>query len=105
MRNYDIELLPRAQRDLTEIDDYIMNDLLAPQAAIDLFDKFIDAFERLQKFPLSGTELNAGLPLKNEYRWVLVEHYLIFYTVNDNLGKVTIARVLYASRNYLNILE
>lgn len=84
--------------------DYIALELCAPQAALDLHKAIAEALERLESFPLMGTELNVLLPLSASYRWVRVENYMIFYTVAEERETVYVSRVLFASSNYLSVL-
>lgn len=44
-------------------------------------------------------------PLKHEYRKPLVENYMMLYWVSETEKRVTIARVVYARRNYAKLLE
>ena len=44
-------------------------------------------------------------PLKHEYRKLLVENYMMLYWVSETEKRVTIARVVYARRNYAKLLE
>lgn len=104
MKNYCVEILPQAQKDLTELLDYIALELCAPLAALNLHKAIADTFERLGEFPLMGKELNVALPLNESYRWVRVENYMIFYTVSEERGTVYVSRVLFASSNYLSVL-
>lgn len=100
MKNYSNKISSAAQRDIVEILDYIAIELCAPMSAIKLNVKIMEAFERLQDFPLSGTVLTC----KPSCRWVRVENYMIFYTVDEKEQTVTILRVLYSSSDYLSTL-
>ena len=44
-------------------------------------------------------------PLKHEYRKLLVENYMMLYWVSETEKRVTIARVVYARRDYTKLLE
>lgn len=105
MQNYRIELLPKAQRDIAGILDYIALDLCNPSAALHLLDKITEQFDRLKSFPLCGELVKTdSMPLKYAYRRVMADNYLIFYTVNEEKKAVTVAHVVYGSSNYLSIL-
>lgn len=105
MKNYYVEIPPRAQADIDGVLDYIAVELCNPQAALNLLDGFIECFHNLKAFPLSGTELKANISLKYFYRWVLVDDYIVLYTVDEAREKVTVMRVLYATSDYLSILK
>lgn len=106
MKNYGIELLPEAQKDIAETLEYITATLCAPAAALNLYNALLAEFQRLKAFPLSGKELQAtDVPLKFSYRWKRVENYLLFYTIDEQSEHVNIMRILYSSSNYLSILK
>ena len=105
MKNYRVELLPEAQSDLIKTLDYIATELCAPLAALHLHEAIMAEFQTLKTFPLSGTEVKNNFPLHNAYRWVMVENYMIFYTVDENSEVVYIARILFSSSDYQLILS
>lgn len=105
MKRYKILYYPAIYEDFENIADYISVTLCAPQAARNLLVKFQNAIENLETFPFSGTELaEIGLPLKYRYRWLQVESYMIFYTVDEQAETVNVMRALFASSDYLSIL-
>lgn len=104
MKNYYVNVLPTAQREITDILNYIATELCSPLAAINLNTAFADELQRLKKFPLHGKLLQTKLPLKHVYRWVRVENYMIFYTVDEQAESIHIMHVRFASSDYLNIL-
>ena len=44
-------------------------------------------------------------PLKHEYQKLLVQNYFMFYWVDEVEQLVTVARVVYAKRDYERLLE
>ena len=101
---YKLEYLPVALRDMSEIAEYISKDLKNPQAAVKLSEKFVESAEALREFPYVNQVYLPLRPLKYEYRKVVVDHYLMFYTVNEKSKTITIMRVIYAHRDYEEIL-
>ncbi|OKP92721.1 type II toxin-antitoxin system RelE/ParE family toxin [Paenibacillus sp. P32E] len=97
-RKYKLRYLTLAQSDLQDIVDYICNELSAPDAANDLVDKFDEAISRLELFPFSGPICYKLNGLKDEYRSLVVENYMVFYVVFDDI--VEIRRILYGKRKY-----
>ena len=94
---YNIRYSPVVQFDLEGIVNYVSDTLCAPQAAERLLCKIREAIETLAAFPFSGRELK----LKAGYRWVRVENYMIFYTVNEAEEMITVMRILYGASDYL----
>lgn len=101
---YKLEYLPAALRDMTEAVQYISRALHNPQAAQDLAQKFVQAGESLSRFPYANPVYFPPQPLGWEYRKVLVSHYLMFYRVDEKERLVTVARVIYAKRDYHALL-
>jgi toxin ParE1/3/4 len=94
--------LELAQSDMLDIVSYISNHLSAPQAATNLVDKLDRAISLLERYPFSGHPYIKKQKLEDEYRFLIVENYLVFYVVDDNV--VEIRRIIYGRRNYENLL-
>ena len=93
---------PLARQDLEEIQDYISIELKTPVAAMETISAILDGAESLEDFPLIGS-LVDGLPfMVDEYRFLAVRNYLIFYRVT--VGRVFIDRILYTRRDYMPLL-
>ena len=101
---YKIEYLPIAKQDMTEIVQYISQELCNPVAADNFTDEMIEAADRLCDFPYINSVHQTIKPLKHEYRKLLVKNYIMFYWVNESKKTVTIARVTYARRDYDKLL-
>ena len=101
---YKLEFLPIAQSDMVEIVKYISHELCDPWAAEKLADEMVQSAERLAIFPYINPIHRTLKPLKNEYRKLLVKNYIMFYYVDENEKKVTIARVIYSRRDYEKML-
>ena len=102
---YKLEFLPVARRDMVEIVQYISQCLSNPRAADQLAAALIDAAERLCEFPYANPAYFPVKPLKHEYRKSMVQNYLMLYWVDEAGKTVTIARVVYARRNYGQLLK
>jgi addiction module RelE/StbE family toxin len=101
---YQLEFLPIAKRDMTEIARYISHELYNPSAAEKLADEMIEAAERLAEFPYINAVHLTVEPLKQEYRKLIVQNYIMFYCIDEKEKKLTITRVIYACRNYEKLL-
>ena len=101
---YQLTFLPIAKQDMTDIVRYISNELLSPAAADALADEMVEAAERLCDFPYINTVHQTIKPLKQEYRKLLVKNYIMFYWVDEKKKQITIARVIYARRDYEKLL-
>ena len=93
---------PLARHDLDEIFDYIAYELKNPSAAAETVNAILDAAESLEGFPFVGSPV-TGIPFSaDEYRFLSVRNYLIFYRVADT--RIFIDRILYKRRDYLSLL-
>jgi len=102
---YQLEFLPIAKKDLTEIVKYISQDLNNPIAAERLADEMNEAADRLTDFPYINSIHQTLKPLMHEYRKQIVKNYIMFYWIDEEKKCITIARVIYARRDYGNMLE
>jgi len=100
-----LEYLPVARQDMIEIVQYISRELRNPAAAGQLAEEMIAAGDSIQKYPYAGPAYIPIRPLKHEYRKRLVKNYLMFYWVDEEKKQVTVARVIYAKRDYARILD
>jgi len=102
--SYSIVITHTAESDMDDIYSYITHQLHAEPSAKKLMTNIQEKIIRLKEFPLSCPIVTAVLPDKN-YRKLIVDNYLIFYKVDEPNKRVIIARVLYASQSYIQILE
>ena len=102
---YKLEYLPLAQNDMVGISKYISHELKNPTAAISLAEKMVTAADQLTSFPYINQVYLPIRPLKNEYRKLLVDNFIMFYYVTEKSKLVTIARVIYAKRDCEKILR
>lgn len=101
---YNLEYLPIARQDLVGIVRYISRELLNPAAAERLTDDLMEAAEGIRRFPYAHPAVVPIRPLSHEYRKLRVKNYLLFYWVDERTHRVTVARVLYARRDYEKLL-
>ena len=97
-KTHKLRYLKRALLDLQEIIDYIVSQFSAPLSAVNLLEKLENKIANLQYFPLVGKEYAASKGLEDKYRVLIVENYLVFYVVYEDI--VEIRRVIYAKREY-----
>ena len=102
---YTLEYLPVARQDMIEIVRYIGQELKNPMAAERLAAELIEAGNRLAAFPYAYPVYTPIRPLRHELRKMPVQNYLLFYWVEEERKRITVARVIYAKRAYEQILE
>ena len=97
---YQVRLLHIAEEDFTEIVSFIAAD--NPDAAGTIANKIEKNLELLSINPNLGR-----IPREEEirnlgYRYLIVQNYLIFYTVEERT--IFVHRILHVARNYKTIL-
>ena len=102
---YELEYLPIAKREMADIAGYISNVLHNPAAAEKLSDEMVEAAEKLTMFPYSNGAFVQVFPFKQEYRRLIVRNYIMFYYIDEAKKLVTVARVIYARRDYGRLLD
>jgi len=102
---YSITITEPAEQDLNSAVDYFVTVLKAPKAAQTLLDEIEEKISFLSTNPLVYEIENDEYLQERSIRSVLVRSHLIFYIVKNNSEEVIIIRILYARRNWLNILR
>ena len=95
-----VRILHRAQKDLTEILDYIERD--TPRAAARFVDKLLSKIEGLENLPEMGVVPKDEYLKARGYRVLVEGEYLIFYKILSR--QVRIYRVLHGRRKYRHLL-
>lgn len=101
---YELEFLPAARQDMSDIAGYISKTLGNPVAALNTIERMVREAELLQEQPYSCPVYYPPRMLRFEYRKLLVGNYLMFYRVNEAQRIVTIVRVIYAKRDFSSML-
>lgn len=103
-KRYNIEYSPLAVSDLDGIGGYIVDTFKTPQTAEKLLGKIRQDIESLQDFPFLGRETSRETADGCPYRWLQVENYMVFYTVDEGAETLTVMRVLFGASDYLSVL-
>ena len=99
---YNIEL---TEEFLTEIDgiyDYISNNLKAPNAAKRLREKVMYNVLLLEKSPMMFEKIEKMSKTKRQYRRIVINNYVILYTVDEKEKNIYISHIYYGGRNYID---
>ncbi len=89
---------------MADIARYISQELNNPDAAKKLAKEMIEAAQRLPGFPYANKALLPIKPLKHEYRRLLIKNYILFYWIDERTKTISVARVIYAKRDYQRFL-
>ena len=97
---YQVRLLSIAEEDFTEIISFIAAD--NPAAAEEIANKIEKNLGLLSENPKLG-RIPREEEIKNlGYRYLIVQNYIIFYTVEEKT--IFIHRILHGARNYKALL-
>ena len=102
---YNVEFSEQGNHDFDEIIRYINDELLSPQAAQKFFSAVNEKLLLLQNFPYLYPLYRDGKFLNEEFRFVTIGNYLMFYLVDDDKAIVSIARILYGRRDIPTVIE
>jgi toxin ParE1/3/4 len=100
MNNFEVHYLPSAINDLDEIIDYIKID--SPKAALRILNEIDESIDNLSRFPMVGIIPKDKRLKRLGYRILIVNNYLVFYTIKDI--KIEIRRILHSKRDYKFLL-
>ena len=90
---YSVNISSQADKDLRAIYEYIAISLVSPQNAAAQLSRLEDRINSLDNLP------NRYMIYKNDIRFVPVDNYLVFYTVEDKSKTVSVLRVMYGKRD------
>ena len=90
--------------DLDEILRYIAVKLSNPGAASSLADELEKYYGLLEAHPYLFEESRDPLLRQRGYRKFIVGNYIALYLVDDQQQTVTVARLFYGKRDYLNYI-
>ena len=96
MKKLKIHYLSIAEKDITNIIDYINKD--NPNAALKLIDKIDSRIKELRNFPEIGKIPSDQRLKKLGYRILIIDNYLVFYVIKNQ--EIEIRRILHGKRKY-----
>ena len=95
---YSVNISSQADKDIRAIYEYIAISLLSPENADAQLSRLEDRINHLDRLPKRFPKY------KNDIRFMPVDNYLVFYTVDDNSKDVSVLRVMYGKRDIDNTL-
>ena len=97
---YKVKIYPAAEQDLLDVIDYL--NTLSPQAALRYYDLLTEQIASLSTMPERCPRPKDLALAAKGYRCMVVENYLVFYTVVGDT--VQVHRILYGRRDYQALL-
>lgn len=96
-----IVMLLRAAQDLEDVVDYLSQ--FYESTAIKRYDRIISKIQELPRFPEMYEEYRSGDCYRFDYRRMVVDDYLIFYVVLDDV--IEIHRILHGKKDIGKYLD
>lgn len=97
---YKVIITPTAYKEINKIYNYITEDLYAEKAARKLMRKVEEEIQRLKYAPKIHTEIEKNDELKRNYRRIVINNYIILYTIDEENNLVFVSHMYYGGRNY-----
>jgi plasmid stabilization system protein ParE len=104
MVKYSVDISEPAEEDLRDIVRYISSQLSAPMTAIKMMEAFEEALSKLSELPHGYPVLRDDRLASMGYRRVDIKNYTAFFTINEKDKVVDVERILYARRDWANLL-
>ena len=99
---YKIHFLENSLEEIDEIFIYISETLKSQNAPKLFVKKIISKTEILSRFPKIYSPISKYDKLKREYRKIVIDNYILLYTIDEKEKIVYISHVFYSRKNYLN---
>lgn len=98
----NLHLSEEAQNDLFQIKAYIKEELQNPSTALETVSRITKSLRVLEDYAKAGALLSSIVDIKSDYRFIVCGNYISFYRTYGT--EVYVDRILYAHRNYMQIL-
>ena len=103
--SYNIYITATAERDILRAADHIEFTLKNPTAADHLLDAVTEQINSLDDMPEKFRLVDDPVLASWEIRFVIVNNYLAFYTIDKRKQLVIVVRFLYQKSNWNSILR
>lgn len=101
---YKVQVTKYALAQMEEIKDYIANELLAPQAAYNLFSEMKKKISSLSTMPGRNPLVDVKKWKDQGIRKTIVKNFILYYWIDEEQQTVHITAVVYEKRNQLKEL-
>ena len=104
MVKYRVDVSNPAEEDIRDIIRYISSQLSAPITAMKMLDTIEEALAKLAVMPDCYPLVRDDRLASMGYRRLEVKNYTAFFTINEKDKTVDVERILYARRDWANLL-
>ena len=103
--SYQVRITSTAEHDIMRAADYIEFTLKNPDAADKLLDVAITQISSLADLPQKFRLVDDPVLASWNIRFVIINQYLAFYTIDEEKQTVIVVRFLYQKSNWTSILR
>lgn len=103
--SYSIHITATAEHDILRAADYIEFNLKNPAAADHLLDAATEQINSLSDIPEKYRLVDDPVLASWKIRFIIVNNYLAFYTIDKEKQTVIVVRFLYQKSNWNSILR
>ena len=103
--SYQVYITSTAEHDIMRAADYIEFALKNPNAANNLLDAVTEQIGSLADLPQKFRLVDDPVLASWGIRFVIINNYLAFYTIDEEKQTVIIVRFLYQKSNWTSILR
>ena len=104
LERYSVDVSPEAEQDLSDILNYIKNELLEPAIATKYLKLIREKIDSLEYYPERFGIIENELIRDTVYRKIVIKNYIVIYRVDKEKKIVHIVRVAYGGRNFEKLL-
>ena len=98
---YEIEFTEDARDEIRDIYEYISKNLVAEEAAKRLMRKMRQSVMDLAEAPKIYMKIEKKDKRKREFRRMVIDNFVVLYTIDENRKTIYISHMYYGRRNYL----
>lgn len=98
---YKVRITDECIEEIEQIYDYIANELKANNSAVKLIKEVRTKILGLSKTPKLYPKINKRNRAKKIYRRIIIQNYIVLYTVDDNQKLVYISHMHFSRKKYL----
>ena len=103
-KQFKIVFTNDCKQEMDNIYNYISNNLYAPKAAKELMNKVETTIQSLKDMPEAYMTIKKYDELKMEYRRIIINNYVIIYTISEEKNIIYIVHMYYGRSNYFEYI-
>ena len=99
--NYEVVFTEECRKEIRRTYKYIKENLYADNAARNLMNKIQELISNLASTPKMYEEIKSYMGLKRRYRRIIIDNYVLLYTIDDEKKQVYVSHMYCGVADYL----